>query len=234
MIRFPRRARMRLPVVLVLIGAAIGTARAAPAPAPAAAADFKGDWVGWVCPAGQAVDPAHCSSLVLSLFQQGTHVCGAHLFATPGAGALDEGGTPSITGSIDGNAAHASVVSQRGSTPLELRVDLQREGEALLWRRLESPKGDYLLPLTARLKRSRKGAVLGDLVAQRLSAVCGSALAMANQAPTGSAPGTGTAGALPAGAGAGSGTGSEGGAAGAPQIPGRSIPLPPASPGNAQ
>lgn len=159
------------------------------APSPSFAAgdtDFSGTWTAWVCPKGDASgqpNPARCSSFVLSLYQKEDKLCGSHLFATAGATQLDEGGAPSLAASIEKDAAHGTIESRRGAAPVQLRFDLKVSDNVLTWQRLDSPEGEYMLPRSARLRRSAKGDLFGPVFVQRLSAVCASALAMATAAP---------------------------------------------------
>jgi hypothetical protein len=153
--------------------------------------DFSGNWTAWICPKGEASsqpDPARCSSFVLSLYQKENKLCGSHLFATAGATQLDEGDAPSIAASIEKDAAHGTVESRRGATPVQLHVDLKVSDNVLTWQRTDNPGGDYMLPRSARLRRSVKGNLFGPEFAQRLSAVCASALAVATTAAPPSAP----------------------------------------------
>lgn len=153
--------------------------------------DFSGTWTAWVCPKGDASgqpNPARCSSFVLSLYQKENKLCGSHLFATAGATQLDEGGAPSLAASIENDAAHGTVESRRGAAPVQLRFDLKVSDNVLTWQRLDSPEGEYMLPRSARLRRSGKGNLFGPVFVQRLSAVCASALAIATTAPAPATP----------------------------------------------
>jgi hypothetical protein len=158
------------------------------APSPSFAVgdnDFSGTWTAWVCPKGEASgppNPARCSSFVLSLYQKENKLCGSHLFATAGATQLDEGGAPSLVASIENGAAHGTIESRRGAAPVQLHFDLKVSDNVLTWQRLDSPEGEYMLPRSARLRRSVKGNLFGPVFVQRLSAVCASTLAMVTTA----------------------------------------------------
>jgi hypothetical protein len=164
--------------------------------------DFSGNWTAWICPKGEVSsqpDPARCSSFVLSLYQKENKLCGSHLFATAGATQLDEGDAPSISASIDKDAAHGTVQSRRGAAPVQLKVDLKLVENVLTWQRVDNPAGDYMLPRAARLRRSGKGDLFGAEFAQRLSSVCASALLVATTAAPSVAPIPGQEAAGPAG-----------------------------------
>jgi hypothetical protein len=141
--------------------------------------NFSGAWVAWLCPAGVRYDPAICSNFVLELYQARDKLCGAHVFATAGAVQMDEGAAPSLLGTIAGSTATVVVESGRASPPIRVRSELTMVKDGLQWRRLESPDGDYLLPVSARLSRSRHETLLHPVFAQKLRAAC----AAANAAP---------------------------------------------------
>ncbi|MDB5823721.1 MAG: hypothetical protein JWR21_2425 [Herminiimonas sp.] len=164
---------------------------AAPPVLAASDVDFSGNWTAWICPKGEASsqpDPARCSSFVLSLYQKENKLCGSHLFATAGATQLDEGDAPSISASIEKDGARGTVESRRGATPVQLHVDFKVSDNVLTWQRTDNPGGDYMLPRAARLRRAAKGNLFGAEFAQRLSAVCASALAVATTAAPPAAP----------------------------------------------
>lgn len=171
--------------------------------------DFNGTWTAWICPKGQAstqANPARCSSFVLTLYQKENKICGSHLFATAGATQLDEGAAPSLAASIDDGVAHGTIESRRGATPVQLRIDLKLSDNVLIWQRLESPEGNYMLPGSTHMRRSTKDNLFGPEFVQKLSAVCASALAMA----TAVAPARATGPEVPAGADAAPATPGEG------------------------
>lgn len=144
--------------------------------APAAAGDdgFSGVWTALLCPSGMQSDSGKCSNFVLELFQKENRLCGTHVFATAGASRLDQGAAPSLLGDIVDGAATAVVVSGRASPPVRVRVELKMERGLLQWKRLENPKGDYLLPLTAQLTRSKRKTLLKPMFAHELKAACSS------------------------------------------------------------
>ncbi len=137
---------------------------------------FSGAWVAWICPAGTQYDPVKCANLVLELQQKHDRLCGAHVFATAGARQLDEGPSPSLTGIVSNGTAIVSVESGRASPPLKVKVEIKLARGGLQWRRLENPEGDYLLPLSAHLSKSKHGSLLHPVLGQRLEASCAAIL----------------------------------------------------------
>jgi hypothetical protein len=162
----PMLTIMRLLMLLALLTLGPG----------AAAADqnreLGGAWIAWLCPPGIQNDPGKCSSFVLELFQKQDKLCGAHVFATAGAGQLDEGAAPSLTGTITDGIAVVVVQSSRATPPIQVRVELSRVEDRLQWRRLEEPAGDYLLPLSTQLKKSRHGTLFSPIFENNLRAAC--------------------------------------------------------------
>jgi hypothetical protein len=156
---------------------------AAPVALTAGEDQFNGAWIAWLCPAGVQNDPVKCSTLVLELHQKQDRICGAHVFATAGATQLDEGPAPSIAGSVFNGIAIVSVESGRVTPPLKVQVEVKAMRGGLQWRRLDNPEGDYLLPLSARLSKSRHGSLFHPVFGQKLGAGCAAILNM----PTGSA-----------------------------------------------
>lgn len=148
--------------------------------AHAAEEDISGVWVASICPADVQRDSGKCSSFVLELHQQGGKLCGAHLFSTAGAERIDEGAAPSLTGDMTGASARVTVVS--GRSPVRVPAELKKAGNMLQWVRLESPKGDYLLPPSARLAKSKKKTMFAPMFEQELKAACSSVFAMAAEA----------------------------------------------------
>jgi hypothetical protein len=134
--------------------------------------DFSGAWLAWVCPAGVKNDPGQCSNFVLELFQKRDKLCGSHVFATAGAGRIDEGAAPSLTGTVSDGVANIVVESGRAGPPIRVRAELTMEKGRLQWRRLENPSGDYLLPLSIQLTKSRHGTLLTPVFQQKLKAAC--------------------------------------------------------------
>jgi hypothetical protein len=164
---------MRLPTLLVLLMFF---------PYALAAADdndFSGAWTAWLCPSGVQSNSGRCANFVLELMQKDDKLCGAHVFATAGAGRLDEGAAPSLTGNIADGAATAMVTSGRASPRIRVQVELRMENGLLQWKRLENPKGDYLLPLSAQLTRSRSKTLMTPLFEHELRAACSSVFSMA-------------------------------------------------------
>jgi hypothetical protein len=164
---------MRIPTLLALL--MLSTY----ALAAAGDNDFSGAWTASVCPSGAQKDPGRCSNFVLELLQKGDKLCGAHVFATAGAGRIDEGAAPSLTGNIADGAATATVTSGRVSPPIRVQVELRMVDGQLQWKRLENPKGDYLLPLSAQMNRSRRKTLMTPMFEQELSAACSSVFTMA-------------------------------------------------------
>lgn len=148
--------------------------------AHAAEEDLSGVWVASLCPPDVQRDSGKCSSFVLELHQQGGKLCGSHLFSTAGAERIDEGAAPSLTGDISDAAARITVVS--GRSPVRVPAELKKAGNTLQWTRLENPKGDYLLPPSARLAKSKKKTMFAPMLEQELKAACSSVFAMAAEA----------------------------------------------------
>lgn len=141
-------------------------------PGLADAQDFSGSWTAWICPPGVASGPEKCSSFVLALYQKEDRLCGSHLFATVGARQVDEGSLPSLSGTVSGSSAAIQVESVRDATPVRVKVELALERGRLRWRRLEDPPGEYLLPMSARLSKSRHASLFHPVLEQRLAAAC--------------------------------------------------------------
>lgn len=146
----------------------------------AAEQDIGGVWVASLCPPDVQRDSGKCASFVLELHQQDGKLCGTHLFSTAGAERIDEGAAPSLVGDISDAAARVTVVS--GRSPVRVPAELKRAGNTLQWARLESPKGDYLLPPSARLAKSKKKTMFAPMFEQELKAACSSVFAMAAEA----------------------------------------------------
>ncbi|HJV74506.1 MAG TPA: hypothetical protein VJ654_09815 [Noviherbaspirillum sp.] len=149
------------------------------ASAAAADADFSGAWVAWLCPGETRRESGLCSNFVLELHQQENRLCGAHFFATAGAARVDEGGAPSLTGDIVNGIANIVVVSGRSTPPVRVRVEMKKVKGMLQWQRLDSPRGDYLMPLSTRLTKSRSKTLFAPVFEQELRAACSSAFTMA-------------------------------------------------------
>lgn len=141
--------------------------------------DFSGAWVAWLCPQGVQRESGMCSNFVLELHQSGGKLCGAHFFATAGAARIDEGAAPSVTGDVADGVASIVAISGRASPPVRVRAEMKMANGALQWQRLESPPGDYLLPLSTRLTRSRKKTLFAPVFEHELRAACSSAFTMA-------------------------------------------------------
>jgi hypothetical protein len=137
--------------------------------------DFNGAWVAWQCPSGIATESGRCDNFVLEVFQSRGRLCGAHIYATAGAGKIDEGAPPSLSGSVQNGIANIVLQSGRGSPlepPIRMQAELKLAKNRLQWRRLDNPPGDHLLPQSATLSRSRHGSLLNPFFEQRLRAVC--------------------------------------------------------------
>lgn len=158
----PRCYRMSLFAALLPVCIAYGN--------PSREDDLGGVWVGWQCPANVQPDMRQCAHFMLELHQRDGRLCGAHTFATPGAANMDEGRAPSIRGDVSGGTVQAIAVS--GRAPMQIRVAMHKEGKALIWQRLESPTGDYLLPLRIRLLRANRKTLFAPVFAQELHASC--------------------------------------------------------------
>ncbi len=152
----------------------------------AAQSDWDGAWTGYVCPQGSAVNPARCASLYLRLYSRNARVCGSHVFASAGAREMDEGGTPSIIASVQDKLARGTVQSIRATPALSIQLSMQLEDQALRWQLGGNPDGDYLLPRSLALTRSKQGGMLSPMFEQRLAASCAAYLDMPvnNTGPT--------------------------------------------------
>ncbi|OWW21074.1 hypothetical protein [Noviherbaspirillum denitrificans] len=164
---------MRLPPLLALL-------LLAPLPA-LAVEDFSGAWVGWICPSGVQRDSGKCSNFVLELHQKDDQLCGAHMFATAGAERLDEGMAPSVLGEIANDVATVVAMSTRVNPPVKVRVELKKSNGMLHWIRMEHPPGDYLLPKSTHMSRSKSKTLFAPVFEQELKAACSSAFVMAAQ-----------------------------------------------------
>lgn len=140
--------------------------------------DFSGAWIAWLCPEGVQRDSGQCSNFVLELHQQQDKLCGAHMYATAGAARVDEGAAPSVTGAVVDGTASVVVVSGRSSPPVSVRVEMKKVNGMLHWQRLESPRGDYLMPLSARMTKSRSKTLFAPVFEHELKAACLSAFTM--------------------------------------------------------
>lgn len=140
--------------------------------------DFTGAWVAWLCPQGVQRESGKCSNFVLELHQKDGRLCGAHFFATAGAARIDEGAAPSLTGDVADGVASIVAVSGRASPPVRVRAEMKMANGALQWQRLESPPGDYLLPLSTRLTRSKRKTLFAPVFEHELRAACSSAFTM--------------------------------------------------------
>jgi len=148
--------------------------------APASAAeDFSGAWVAWLCPQGMQRETGKCSNFVLELHQKEDQLCGAHFFSTAGAERIDEGMAPSITGEIANGTASIIAVSTRTATPVRVRVEMKRTASGLQWQRMENPAGDFLLPQSTRLTKSKSKTLFAPVFEHELKAACASAFTIA-------------------------------------------------------
>ncbi|RJF97401.1 hypothetical protein [Noviherbaspirillum saxi] len=150
------------------------------APAAVADDDFSGAWVASLCPPGVQRESGQCANFVLELHQQDDRLCGAHLFSTAGAERIDEGAAPSISGEISNGVVNAIAIS--GRAPIRVRAEIRKSGATLQWLRQDNPRGDYLLPPSARLTKARKKTLFAPLFEQELKAACSSVFAMAAEA----------------------------------------------------
>lgn len=159
-------------------------------PTAQAEGNFAGVWTAAVCPRGVAAAPGQCSQFVLELYQKQGKLCGAHVFATAGAGMVDEAAnpsTPSVSGEVSdtgeggdtGNASNGSdhkatvyVASSRSKAPRGVEAELKLSRGMLLWKRLDKPGRDELLPLAAQFTRSRHKTLMAPMFAQQLAAAC--------------------------------------------------------------
>jgi hypothetical protein len=144
---------------------------------PAAHADgnFAGVWTAAVCPRGVANEPGKCAQFVLELYQKQNKVCGAHVFATSGASMVDEApnpSAPSVSGDIADDMATVSVASTRSKAPRGVQAELKLSHGTLLWKRVDKPGRDELIPATAQFTRSRHKTLMAPVFAQQLAAAC--------------------------------------------------------------
>lgn len=163
---------MRLPPLLALL-------LLAPLAPAHAVDDFSGAWVAWICPSGVQRDSGKCSNFVLELHQKGDQLCGAHFFSTAGAERIDEGMAPSVLGEISNDVATVVAMSTRAAPPVKVRVEMKKSNGLLHWIRLENPSGDYLLPQSTRMSKSRSKTLFAPVFEQELKAACASAFVMA-------------------------------------------------------
>jgi len=159
---------MRLPALSVLLSLSLSCITAT---ASDATDNFAGVWMATICPSGIKNDPGRCAHFVLELFQKEDKLCGSHVFATAGAAQMDEGGTPSLTGQVAEGTAHVTVRSGRGAQ-MRVPVELKIVNDRLQWKREEAPPGDYLLPLSAQLSKSKSKTMFAPTFAQQLQAAC--------------------------------------------------------------
>lgn len=138
----------------------------------AAQDDWSGAWIGYACPQGTAANPARCASLYVRLYSRNAKLCGSHVFATAGAREMDEGGTPSVVAALDGKLAQGTVQSTRSAPAVTLGLTLQLNNGEMLWQRDPKPEGNYLLPRSLKLTRSKEGGMLSPMFEQRLASSC--------------------------------------------------------------
>ncbi|HYD96315.1 MAG TPA: hypothetical protein VEC01_13380 [Noviherbaspirillum sp.] len=141
--------------------------------------DFSGAWVAWLCPSGAQRDSGRCSNFVLELHQKDGRLCGAHFFSTAGAERIDEGMAPSVLGEVADDTATVVATSTRANPAVRVRVEMKKAKGMLHWLRLENPSGDYLLPQSTRLTRSRSKTLFAPVFEQELRAACLSAFTVA-------------------------------------------------------
>lgn len=145
--------------------------------------DFSGAWVAWLCPEGVQRESGQCSNFVLELHQQQDKLCGAHFYATPGAARVDEGAAPSVTGDVANGTASVVVISGRSAPPVRVRVEMKKVNGMLQWQRIDSPRGDYLMPLSTRMSKSKSKTLFAPVFEHELKAACLSAFTMAKEPP---------------------------------------------------
>lgn len=159
----------RLPLILLPVLFTIA------APACRADGPFAGVWTANVCPRGVAAEPGKCSQFVLELYQKQGKVCGSHVFATAGAGMVDETpnpGAPSVSGDAADDTATVNVASSRSKAPGGVQAELKLARGTLQWKRLDKPGRDDLLPPAAQFTRSRHKSLMAPVFAQQLAAAC--------------------------------------------------------------
>ena len=144
-------------------------------PAASAEGNFAGVWTAAVCPRGVAAEPGKCAQFVLELFQKQGKLCGSHIFATAGAGMVDEAvnpSAPSVNGDVTDDTASVSIASSRSKAPGGVQAELKLVRGHLQWRRLDKPGRDELLPAAAQFSRSRHKTLMAPMFAQQLAAAC--------------------------------------------------------------
>lgn len=139
--------------------------------------DFSGVWTALVCPSGVRNDPARCGHFVLELFQKQDRLCGSHLVATAGAAQMEDGGGgagggPTLTGTVAADKASVTVAGNRVASPAGVPAELTLGRGTLQWHRLDKPGRNDLLPVNARLTKSRAKTLLNPVFAQQLAAAC--------------------------------------------------------------
>ena len=158
---------MRRFVILLVLAASFPAARAA--------GNFAGVWTSAVCPRGVAAAPGKCAQFVLELYQKQNKLCGAHVFATPSADMVDEAvnpSMPSVSGDVEEDTATVSVASVRSKAPRGVEAELKLSHGMLLWKRVDKPAGNELIPVTAQFKRSHYKTLMAPVFAQQLAASC--------------------------------------------------------------
>lgn len=170
--------RFAMSLLIAIIVPAVSTVYAADA-------GFAGVWTAPVCPRGVAPEPGKCGQFVLELFQKQGKLCGSHVFATPGASMVDEPANPaapSVSGDIADDTATVSLASTRSKAPRGVEAELKLARGTLLWKRLDKPGRDELIPATAHFTRSRYKTLMAPVFAQQLSAAC-SLVAIPDEVP---------------------------------------------------
>jgi hypothetical protein len=161
---------MRRFLFLLVLAAAMPAAQVAHA-----AGNFAGVWTAAVCPRGVAAGPGRCAQFVLELYQKQNKLCGAHVFATPSADLVDEAvnpSAPSVSGDVEEDTATVSVASVRSKAPRGVEAELKLSHGVLLWKRVDKPGRDELIPATAQFTRSRHKTLMAPVFAQQLAAAC--------------------------------------------------------------
>lgn len=137
--------------------------------------NFAGVWTAAVCPRGVVAEPGNCAQFVLELFQKQNKVCGAHVYATAGASLVDETenpAMPSISGDVADDTATVSVASRLSKAPGGVQAELKLSHGKLLWKRLDKPGSNELIPPAAQFTHSRHKTLMAPVFAQQLSAAC--------------------------------------------------------------
>ena len=85
---------------------------------------------------------------------------------------MDEGAIPSVSGDVEDATAAVAVISNRSKAPGGVQAKLNLSRGMLLWKRLDKPGRDELLPVTAQFTRSQHKTLMAPVYAQQLAAAC--------------------------------------------------------------